>query len=1812
MTNHEPSLFLKTRFLNTPPRTFVGFKPARADARKRKLFKASRVKEEQTKRTEFSRRVSPDVTAFENERRFDSFRFVSIRSSHVEAYLLFDLRAMASTSTISASRRGMTRFAALVLFTSLAIVSVDAQTNDCVTAVPQASSFDLGYGREFNLTSRGTSVTYFIGYEEYVRYDNVSTNWNTVLVDQACPGPPPPAPPPPAPPPPALASVSAEMSLTGYSATTFGVSEQEDFKRGVAAYLDEDVDAITIISFSDVTTAPSGRRRRLQSTSSTLSVQFSVNVADYTRATNVASALDPSTSSSSSSNTTSQYSSTNLLNSLYVMGLRSATSVALTNTPGLATPPPPPPSPPPPSPPPTCGNGVFDENGINPDGSTGETCDPYGNSALNAVVPGCDPNTCQTLENWQCDETSKIGTPDYNCTCNNPVGVYAVVEEDCAQTTCTYGERCLANGLGCAPGAGGNACDRCLTAADVNALGPTTSLSKAGYYKVGQSCEVCPATSAGQIFAAAAVVVILAFFGFKASQVMGAQATNNMKKIVESLQFFSLSLSMDIKWPGPVINLGKYLEAFTFSIEFLRPECVATGLNWLNIFLASVFFVPIFIFLIIVVNDWRARKRYDRTVKAIHSEKTDDGETSLFWIEQPGYLWGTKRAFVSKGGDKIVKELQRQYRFRSSLRSFGVLSMTVLYLPIVRMCLQSYDCVVIDGVEGLRLEHDIDIDCESPTHQTIQATASIMLAIVGLGMPLYVIRQVRKIRLAGKLDDPRTLDSYGPFYDIYRRDELTQAEKLEIAQIRKRVGEEDDAEDDNARDDVEEGEEDVDGVADDPEAEYRTLAKLEEEEDDDVEHGAEEENAEDDDDDAASKKRPMTLSRALTMSKSALGRSPSARARKRAEKMPMKDRFALYYLSIELFQKSSVIFATSPLVAETALSGWGLVFVHWFIGVFVYVCQPWRIITLGFGKKFKVPNALNKVEASAGFFQGIGPALAMVFPVRRDEFGVVQEDLTFSAITVFLTVVITGLLTVRVVVFVGERLATKRKKMDIEKDPEESMTNVRKHLVELAKSGAIVSLFAFKSDFDIKRRKARARLEDTRHAMLLRVDDLKQRKKKTEGKNSDSEDDDQDDDTNNLDEKITALYEVANEMAHVVNAILPEAPREGAPSAEERGEECREHLKALLVVERERVYDESIDPFAARHEKAMRISLVVYAHDCAMLRLENHMREYAATESVSDLAVLGRAYRAFKNAQCNLYCDETWLSTSKISKNGDDGDEGDAADSSFGAALVQNVRFGDEELRVAKNAVRSKETLERLRDSAIADDVDGIFALVHDVNDVIESHLEWKEQQMAFFESIVRVDEDDDEEEEEETSNEEAQNQPKPFSIRNVFRKRKVSKNSKDEAHRPPRYMLDVTKDESTAANLSRDVVFSECIQALKTHESNIDVFTKKCVSDWLAAFKNLGRVKYTAAFAEHVRQQVELDIGGKTTPEEAKRVFDELDAFTKDFASWCDEGIAKIDAVLDRDDDDEQVARRFRAFFVASRKSLETVRKEALRQGRLAKHAREAVHKLVEKKRLADAARGEKNEAFEAIKVELENALETRRARIASIAQKRTEKLDEARSKTNVEMKQIDDALDVQISSLQEEITLKEEYLRALREARRREIREEGTLAKTTFLSAAAHAVKSSMMTSPEMDETSKKIRELKSQIKQEKRNAMDAKKSLERALKEEELESKKLTKRENAELDALRVSTSKSIQREALKVGALDETDVEARRAEMDAVKAVRRQQLAAMRTVQIEDAVGKRVESEVARALGKEMLELERAAVGGGVWALQSSQD
>ena len=1214
------------------------------------------------------------------------------------------------------------------------------------------------------------------------------------------------------------------------------------------------------------------------------------------------------------------------------------------------TAPSPPPSPPPPSPPPppTCGNGAFDS-------AVGEQCEPYGNS-LNPTqaVRGCDPTTCEPEDNWRCADTNLIGTGEYNCTCSNELGTYAVADDNCEPTPCPFPDRCLAFGRGCIPGAGGNACDACLTAADVANLGLDTNLNKAGYYKAGQICTVCPGTSAAQLFIAAAVVVILAFCGFKASQVMGAQATNNMKKIIESLQFFSLSLNMSIEWPGPVLNIGKYLEGFTFSIEFLRPECVATGLNWFNIFLASVFVVPGLVLIVVVVNDRRGKYRYNKTVKAIHSEPIDDGDTDgdeektrrvMYWIERPGYLWGKRRTFQSEGGDKIVKELQKQYRFRASLRGFGVLSMTVLYLPIVRMCLQSFDCIKIDGKPGTRLEHDIDIKCEDRAHSVTQGTAAFMLFVVGVGLPAYVIRQVYKIRVAGKLDDPRTLDSYGAFYDIYRRDELSQSDKLEIAQISR----------DALARKTGDGEDD-----DDETAAAKAIANEVEivEDQTDVDKGEDTDVSED------IEIRRSTGTRAADKpswndrraQKRLFTKSPSAKARERAEKMPWKDRFSLYYLAIELIQKSSVILATSPLVTEqTKLSGWALVFVHWFIGIFVVVCQPWRIMTLGLGQ-WKISNCLNKVEAMAAFLQGFAPFLAMVFPVERDENGEVQENLTFDVITMMLTVIITGLLSIRVLVFVFERLAVRRKKMDLEREPEKTVMNMQQAMIKSAKKGAVVSLYAMKTDFDIQRRKTRARLEDTRQAMLLRIDDLKEQQVTRQGGVDGS--------ASNFDDRISALYEVANEMARIVNLIVT-SPPPGDMTVNERLDEIENYLSRLLSEEEARFLamitdDRDTDGV----ESATHAALVVHAYDRAIARLDDEMRRYAAAELIADLIVFGSKYEDLKSRQRQV-----------------------------------SMGFGEAALIAAETAVDSEDVIATLYRACEAEDAKTAVEGLTRSNEVATTYARRCEAQKDFFRALKTLS----------TEMRDAKIQEDAKKARSSGMLQKLTSLTRSMTRGSKRRTSHVWPETvPREPPLTTDGAFDDILTALFEQEKQFGHFLAQCVSTWASTFTNFGRLKYTRAFAELTDKQLPLDVGRTTSAAEETSIFNSIADLSREYVRWCDDSMQTF---VSPAVEDAGFASRYGVIVAVATKSLASVRASAEAHVSRTVNAHDAVNRLVELQNEAKNARQNLEERFETSKQDAEGALAARVEAIERESADRLRALEEQRVENEEKKRELEEA---------------------------------------------------------------------------------------------------------------------------------------------------------------------------------------------------------
>lgn len=853
-----------------------------------------------------------------------------------------------------------------------------------------------------------------------------------------------------------------------------------------------------------------------------------------------------------------------------------------------------------------------------------------------------------------------INTDSYNCTCSNVQGEYATVETLCEnQGACQYPARCLAEGKGCAPGSGGDRCRQCLTSAQVAEIllagGNTTALSPNGYFKAGQLCEVCPPTSLWQIIMAGGFVLVGAFTGFKVSQYVGPTATNNFKKAVEALQFFSLSLNMDLSWPGPVINIGKIFDAFSFNLEFLRPECVATGINWLNIFLTSVFGVPGVLFLIITFSVRRASRRYEFTIRNIHCHKNLVGDY-VFWIEKRGCLWGARRTAESIGGDLVVKKLQKLYSSRITMRNFGTLSMTVLYLPIIRLCLQSFDCMDVPGFDGERLEYDVDIVCSSSSHRAIQTVSGVILVLFGVGLPLAIFLKVKSILASGKSKDPRTLDLWGSFYDIYRRNDLSYHDKIEIAAINKRT----------LRQDVHEhrvhqprrGWGVVRGIADNVDSSGRVVAKppapparrgwkmamniadnvdasgrvvsnpnFDERTNRVIQQvmaaqrpstGAvapnviDEETAQVTPGEATSKpksRNPVSraMERAVTLGRG-VTRTVSTIHRERHARMMVRDRVAVHYLSFEMICKSLAIMMASSRVQRTAVGGWGIVVVFWSFSMLIRFAQPWRPLTLGFGK-YCVENCINRVELISMFSEGVLPALALIFPVRTDSDGNVLRSTSFDVMVVLMTFIITGSLTMRILMIVSERLSVRRDHLKMVDAPEESVERITTRVVEFAREGAIVSLYLYSNDIDVTRRKVRARLESTRIAMLELVRELR-----SYG-------------VAEHDERATALHELADKIGHILNILAVKPPPEG-PVIADRIQSLKEYERFLLshaksTYKRKRA-NRDAEEFAAL--EALFLAMKVHAYDKTIERLNEYMREYAEASLLPQVVELGQLY----------------------------------------------------------------------------------------------------------------------------------------------------------------------------------------------------------------------------------------------------------------------------------------------------------------------------------------------------------------------------------------------------------------------------------------------------------------------------------------------------------------------------------------------------------------------------------------------------------
>jgi len=885
--------------------------------------------------------------------------------------------------------------------------------------------------------------------------------------------------------------------------------------------------------------------------------------------------------------------------------------------------------------------------------------------------------------------------------CTNNEGVYASIDDFCVpQGECPFPIRCVEGNAGCREGSTGLLCRACLE----------------GYYKSGTQCLECPENSAASAGVAAFFVVVAGLVGFKAAEALGAVSTNMIKKVVETLQFFSISFSVEIKWPLPVLNFADWLKAFDFNIEFLAPECAGANIKWPTLFWSGALIIPCGLAVVFYLRDRYAAYCYEHTVLAIRS--AHDGEKTMFWIARPGIFSSKeRRTYASESGDRVVKELQRQYKLRATLRVFGSLCLTILYLPIVRLCLQAFDCIKYGSSEARVLVYDVDVDCDSPEHILATSAACGIILAIGVGLPLFVINKVRRIRIDGKLDDARTLDSWGALYDIYRRTELTESDKLEISEIVRNVSRQATmrtpvlsrsttlAQDGDSHSPTPSGAErkptlqrresklarvEIDKSLSQsvslrkPTFERTSTFKLDSETEE-LAAVVDDELFEEQSGQATEK--PSFFGRILekakslknqksrrerlpelSMKKKPLKRTLTQKARERASKMAWLDRLALNYLAIEMIQKLGVILAGSPNIAE-GISIYGLVAVHWISALFVLICQPWRIITLGFAQK-KIHNALNKTESTAGFLQGLIPLLGMIFAT--------DSSLTGLS-TAFLMGIICALLMVRVGMIVSERLSVSKKitkKLDFEKEPEESANLVHREFIDLAKAGKIVSIYALKAQVAVSKRKVRARLEATREAMLRRVQHMK-----------DKGDEDP--------AQIRALVEIANEVAHIVNVCTIQ-PVPADRDVEQQIESAANLLTTLIeAAEVEFVRRTNANESTAG---ALHLLLRIHAFDRAAKQLDDDMLEYARGERVTELISLGQEAVALEDEQRTL-----------------------------------PEHFGTDELNASILCTQADTFTIQLAQVVSVDDVGRVLVVLNAFDDIIVKHETWRDACIELF-----------------------------------------------------------------------------------------------------------------------------------------------------------------------------------------------------------------------------------------------------------------------------------------------------------------------------------------------------------------------------------------------------------------------------------------------------------------------------------------------
>ena len=93
-------------------------------------------------------------------------------------------------------------------------------------------------------------------------------------------------------------------------------------------------------------------------------------------------------------------------------------------------------------------------------------------------------------------------------------------------------------------------------------------------------------------------------------------------------------------------------------------------------------------------------------------------------------------------------------------------SLILVYAPLMSACAGAFVCMPGVGGESVLVE-DSAVLCSSDEHATAKIVAAVVLVLLGLVVPITIIRQIRRLRSGERLHDVEMLEAYGTLYEGY-------------------------------------------------------------------------------------------------------------------------------------------------------------------------------------------------------------------------------------------------------------------------------------------------------------------------------------------------------------------------------------------------------------------------------------------------------------------------------------------------------------------------------------------------------------------------------------------------------------------------------------------------------------------------------------------------------------------------------------------------------------------------------------------------------------------------------------------------------------------------------------------------------------------------------------------------------------------------------------------------------------------------------------------------------------------------------------